>query len=435
VYEPEKLWHTMSASKYNSKFISRYLEYVENTEPPSIFHVWSALSCISACMGRRVYYELGFLRVYPNMYVTLVGQPATRKNVAINIAKDLIRGNTAVQFAPDDTSGQRQGLIAAMTGKSSKFSEQEQSLLDAIGDDMDMLQNFNINANVEDRNALFVTATEFNVFIGQNNMQLLNFLIKMYDAEEYIYRLKTEEIILNDGLLNILAGTTPTQIANAMPPEASGGGFMSRLILVFGDRKHKSLHKPPALNEKLQAELIETYTHCSYNMYGAMNESPEADAALAKLYEQDTEIQDVRFTHYKGRRHTHLIKISMAFAAARRSNTIELEDVQDAERLLRTTELYMPDALGEYGMSPLSAARQKLLEFLQSTREPVTGAVLWALMGREMKLMDFRQTMNDFVNSGKVDEVSIPVLGQAFIAKSAKQKVQEDEISSILDGL
>ena len=71
-------------------WIDKYLVYSSNTEPPAMFHLWTAISVISSVLQRKCYFPWGTLTFYPNMYVVLVGPPAARKGTAMNIGKKIL---------------------------------------------------------------------------------------------------------------------------------------------------------------------------------------------------------------------------------------------------------------------------------------------------------------------------------------------------------
>ena len=49
---------------------------------------------------------------------------------------------------------------------------------------------------------------------------------------------------------------------------------------------------------------------------------------------------------------------------------ITRDDYEEAHRILRATEVGMPDALGEFGMNPLAQLKQEILESLRATQAP-----------------------------------------------------------------
>ena len=382
---------------------------VEETESPRIFHIWSALAGIAACLGRRTYLQDGDEQIFPNIFVALVGPPGVRKSSAMNMARKRVAAATEVRFAPDDTGGQRQGLIVAMQGKNladeeDKMKEQVDAVLKAGEISAERLLSTKpvYGPDPRDIHCIFVTASEFNSFLGRNALDMLTFLIKMWDGENYDYTLKKEQLTLDQPLMTLIGCTTPTNIATALPPEAIGQGFMSRMILVHSNQKYKSLPRRPPLDNRLVNMIEQRYADISYNFDGQMIESTAAAKLRDELYEEPVKIEDARFLYYCERRPTHLVKLSMLLAASRNSHIIDESDVREAHAILRATEAAMPQALGEYGLTKISAARQKMLEFLQHVKIPVLQPVLYAMMGRDMTLQDFNQAIADFQHAGKI---------------------------------
>lgn len=377
-------------------FIRHHLSYVADTEPPKIFHVWSAIACLGGCMGRHIFLETGIGNTYGNQYVLLVGPPGTRKNTAIRMPTTLMQQATKVRFAPDDTGGQRQGLITALTEGYDDIDTAD--IIDASlnGDSDDYNQD--VNAHV-----MFVKATEFGSFLGQNSLDLTRFLIKMWDGEDYTYRLRSGIYVIKEPLLSMLSGTTPTDIATLLPPEAMGQGFMSRCILVYAPHKEKEV--PPSrirLDRTHEQPLMDIFAHAWYTLRGPMAITPAAVRLLDIYYMYEAKMQDTRFIYYMERRQTHLQKLAMTLAVGRKDMTITEQDVAEAHAILCETELRMPDALGEYGLSPVALAKQKMLEYLRYANEPISEKVLWAVMQRDMRLVDFKNAISALINANKI---------------------------------
>ncbi len=419
-------------------FLQRYLQYVEDTESPRIFHIWSALAGIAACLGRRNYFDFHINNIYPNLYVVLVGPPAARKNTAINITKRLVKGSTGVRFAPDDTGGQRQGLIKVMFGKD--LTEKEHKLLnDAIADaayamDTDKIADIELNFDNRDAHVLFAVATELTSLVGTNANELLNFMLKCWDGEDYVYELKSSEITLTDPLLSILAATTTSALASSLPEKAIGQGFTSRVLFVYGAEKYKVIPRPKPLDKQIETWLKERFNKIHYEMDGQFTETEQAAIAMDALYERGVEINDTRFVHYCDRRQDHLRKLTMCLAAGRLSHRIELADVIDAQTILAFTERSMPDALGEYGMSPVAACKQQMLEFIQHVKGPVAKTILWAMMQRDLRNAEFENALAEMVTAKKLDLVHTREHGPSYIHIPATKKlVKEEEANLFVD--
>lgn len=418
--------------------VAQYLAYVEKTESPRIFHIWAFLSGISAAMGRRCYLPMGTGEVFPNMYIILTGPPAVRKSTAFKIVCSLLRRNTTVKFAPDDTSGQRQGLIAAMMNCSGGERDDDKALMDSItktlskndkkednvtlGDLSGALAQLGaINLDTRDPRTMLIAASELNSILGEGNTALLTFLQKMWDGDAYKYQLKNTQVELKDALLGIIAATTPSQLAIAMPSEAVGQGFTSRAIFVYADKKYARRIARPELRADLEGELGERFAQVSEQFNGPFIEETVASNTLDKLYERGIHVQDPRFVHYADRRHTHLQKLCMSLAASRGEQCIRLIDVEFADQLLLYTEQFMPEALGEYGMSKLSAAKQRLLEFLKTSDGPIPMQALHGLMARDMTIAEFKNTISELHNGKKLTIHNVPALGQCVTAISENQ--------------
>lgn len=430
-------------------FVKTYLRYVENTETPKVMHIWSALSGISACMGRRCWLPFATGDIYPNMFVILTGPPAVRKSTAFRTMSKLLRQYTGVRFAPDDTGGQRQGLIAAMSGASEKgTNDEDEEIIKRISKgggntlgkdsavtladlqaDLDALGA--VHLDTRDPCTLFVAASELNSFLGEGNTSLLTFLGKMYDGEPYEYVLKNTSHTLTDALLGLIGATTPSQIALALPAEAVGQGFTSRAVFVYADTKSMRKIARPSMDETVKDELGNVYAKVFNEFSGAFTEASPRE--MDAIYERGIVVKDPRFVYYADRRHSHFQKLCMALAASRGEQTIRSIDIQFADQLLLYTEERMPDALGEYGMNKLGAAKQRMLEMLSHSTDPIPVTMLYGMLSRDMSQLEYKNTLNELHNAGKITLTVLPVLGQCVIAvddtaaKRAKREISQIE--------
>lgn len=426
--------------RLQNPFLDLYLRYVKDTQSPKIMHVWSAISGISACMGRRIYLDFGIGDIYGNLFIILVGPPGVRKGTAMGFMSHRVREATAVRFAPTDTAGQRQGLISAMLGEENAVQDIVDSIdmnghssLDEIVD-LDKLRNLQINVDIhpKDSHVMHVAASELSSFIGQRNIQMCSFLNKAFDGEKdpYEYKLKKQTIVLEDYLLSMIGCTTPTDISICLPAEAMGHGFMSRLVFVFANKKSKETFWAEKLSKKLADKIDKTLNTIFYKMQGEVCVSDEAREYMEDVNSQPIKLQDPRFIHYCERRNIILLKVAMCLCVARMSMTIEKQDIEEARLIMEETEKTMPDALGEYGMSPLAAAKQKLLEFIVAAKDPCSANILYTYMSRDMRLSDFTNCLFDLCNSGSIMEIQTAD-GQAYVGK--EDKPQADKLGAIIE--
>lgn len=433
--------------EFNSQFLNDYMGMVEDTESPRLFHVWSALAGMSACLGRRCWLPFGPMTIFPNQYIALVGTPGTRKSTAMGIMKRQLRKSTGVRFAPADTAGQRQGLVEAMRGGNAQkefldnieLAVSEDSLagltLEHIAQITNVPEEERDNdgfVSVADKHHIMVTATELSRFIGQNNFQMLDFLGVMWDGEDYEYQTKGGLTVLKNPLINLLSATTPTSINIAMPPAAGGQGFLSRMILVYGNRKYKLVPRPTEPDQELIDRVRAGFNRAYYELAGAFDETPEAKAFSESLYNFQLEINDPRFGYYHERRYDHLIKLAMALAASRGSMTIIIEDYSEAHRILRATERGMPDALGEFGMNPLAALKQSMLEYIRA-RGTVVVEELRAVFHRDSRATDFMECVNDLARMQQIATAQLANGQAVLMAKGGKSNSEDEMIKALME--
>ena len=435
----------MSTDIFNTPYLNQYLRMVEDTESPRLFHVWSAISALAGSLGRRCWLPFGPMVIFPNHYILIVGTPGTRKSTVTTIMKRPLKQATGVRFAPQDTAGQRQGLVEAMqSGDNSKefsgsveLTNRDTTMLGLTLQEIAEVTNDPEEEEAKsiataDKHHIMAISGEFGRFIGQNNLQMLDFLTGMWDGEDYEYRTKTSNTTLRNPLINIIGCTTPVGIASSMPPAAGGQGFLSRFILVYGARKYKSVPRPSVPDESLVVGIKDTLASIYYECHGMYAETPEARSYSEQLYDYPLDITDSRFGYYSERRYTHLLKLAMCLAAARGTPKLEIvkADYEEAHRILRATERGMPDALGEFGMNPLAAVKQMILEQVRTSSVTELGA-LQAMFHRDARSMEIAEVVNDLHRLGQIKLTQLKD-GKTMVHSAQKAVDIEDSMFKLL---
>jgi energy-coupling factor transporter ATP-binding protein EcfA2 len=416
---------------------------VEETESPRLMHVWTAIGTIAGALGRRCWLPFGQKEIFPNQYIVLVGNPGSRKSSALSVGKGLLRDTTKVRFAPSDTGGQRQGLIAALMPPPEKNKEALNGVEIAA---KDRTFSFSLESFAEldntptaedvtrdaDQHAICVVASEFTTLLGQNNQGLIDFLTATYDGDEVEYKLKSETIKIADPLISLMGATTPTSISTSLPAASVGQGFMSRVILVYGRDKYKSIAWPQPFQKDVEDQVRQVVSRAYYELEGEFSQTPEAQAYSTELYDNYVlDITDSRFQYYGERRFTHLIKLAMALTAMRGSMLIVRDDYVEAHQILRATERGMPDALGEFGLNPVAVVKQGILDFLRACAQPVGADIIRATFHRDAKSRDIQECLSDLVAAGQVKALQTQT-GAVLFAAVLKLDKTNDEMLNLL---
>jgi len=357
----------------SSDFFSLYLEYTRQTECPTFFHRWCAVTSLAAFLGRDIYFNHGHFTLYPNLYCMLIGSPGTKKSSAIKIGAKLLKQAGYTTFAARKTRQEKflvdlaEGIGLPDTGEPDTDSILDENLWG--GSDYDSRPPAEC----------FIAADEFNNFIGVGNIEFMSILGELWDYEGvYDYKLKNSKSVhISDPTISILGGNTPTGFSQAFPTEAIGQGFFSRLLLVYGEPSGVKYTFPPAPNLELQKELISFLHRVKAEVAGEVVATPEAITLLDKIYHKWEGIDDVRFEHYTNRRLTHLIKLCLVVAASNLSKVIGKKEVIYANTLLTFTEALMPKALGEFGKAKNSEVAHKIMQLMDAADKPLTIQFLW----------------------------------------------------------
>ena len=335
-------------------WIDSFMELTDNSEPPYLFRKWAGISTIASALQRKVRLELGLsLTFYPNMYIVLVGPSATGKGTAMKFASDIIEQVPAIRLSAQATS--LQALIRRM---------KETNLTD-----IDL-----ITGEQQYHSSLTIFSTEFTVFLGYNNRELISALCEWYDCHsrwtyETIAR-KKEEVI---GVwVNLFAGTTPDSLQSSLPIESIGGGLTSRIIFVCEEKREKLVIIPSKTDYeiKLQQNLANDLEMISM-LSGQMrynDEFLEYYSNWCKLADKNPPFYDKKFDGYCGRRRKHLLTLSMVCNASRTDNMImTADDIERAAYLLAEVEVKMGTVFRGMGRSDISALLNDAIIYLTNT--------------------------------------------------------------------
>lgn len=411
----------------NNKFIKDWLAFCGGSETPFIMNLWTMLSGVAACLGRRNKLVIGRQTFYPNMYVFLVGPPAVRKSTSADLMKNILIDFTEIKFGPTDTAGKKQGVIA------SYFNHYEKPLLDKLMEEekakeqkLDSSIFEDIKADVErdkqrmDKineafskarskkkekkppSELFVLADELINFVGQNQVEMIGMLTEIYNPKiKYEYSLAKETKFIYKPCLNLLGAATPAGLATHLPPSSIGSGFSSRVIMVYEGRAGSKVYPVPPLDDDKRKIIGEQIRNLSTweNEFTASDEVVDLISTIYDTYTSN--INDTRFLAYEARRLDHLHKLAMILAACEDRTELSKLDVIDAHRILEATEVNMKHALGEIGLDKISLAKQRFKELLDNSWP--MGVTLSAVRGdmlRDMNSNEFNNTVEEFISRG-----------------------------------
>lgn len=372
------------------ELLKEYFDYVGESEAPIVYHRWSFLSCLSASMGRTAYLEKGHFRVYPNIYVMLMGDPGARKSTSILIAKALM-----------ETAGYQ--------WFSANHSTQDRFLSD--------LEDAG-KGGLDEISPQFICAHEFNNFMGEQNVRFISALTELFDGGssfESRHRAGKNSVITNPYVV-LLGGNTHQNFGSCFPPAIINNGFLSRMLLVWG-QKQKKVPNPPTLDPTKHRELADYLMQLRSNSIGAMSITPTARDAMDEIYDKWDGLDDGRFLTYSERRNLHLQKLVIICAGSLGKMLIEYKDVVLANTMLAGIERDFSRAIGEFGKSKTAEEASIVMNVLYASKGPVSLNTIWSAVNTALqKYENLRDILHGLIAAGKIDSSD-----GLFIAKPQKE--------------
>lgn len=292
---------------------------------PPLFSEWAALACMSAFIQRRYWFLSDGRPSYPTLYVLLIGEPAVGKGIAMEPMEEILRELDGVNIAPDSLT------VAALCDE---FGDEDHKVYHTNGTDM------------VECNAVSVISKELQVFLPTYDPNILGRLINLWDFKGYSERTRAgkEKKEFPNAHLSLIAGTTPSYMANLLPDQAWEGGFMSRCVPVYCGTVAKRLFREEAesTNTQLFSQLIGDAKQIMDGM-GRIRFAPCAMQTITEWHDRDYEPKQnhPKMRYYNERRLWNTLRLSLLYCVSRSGDQIERQDVERALSLMVNTESQM----------------------------------------------------------------------------------------------
>lgn len=371
-----------------TNWLDAFMEYTEESEPPVLYRSWAGISAICSCLQRKCYTRWE-TKIYPNMYIVLVGPAAVRKGTAMRFSKELL-DSLGVKMAAEALT--REALIVQLNKSVTQDHCPETKI-------------------VQFHSSLTVFSEELTVFLGQNNWQLMSDLCNWFDcSNKWSYVTKNSgEFEIIGVWLNLFGATTPDFLASALPQDAIGGGLSSRIVFVFGDKKHKIVPLPMQTEQDLALKglLIKDLEKIKM-MNGEFKRTDDYTDLYVEWYkdaETKPPFMETEFQGYNQRRPLHLRKLSMAMSAARGDDmTLTEDDFVRSYDLLTKTESYMKFVFSGRGANPQAPAIRNILKHLRTVKA-LTYRQLVELTYKDVTIDELEKVIKSIVGLGVAEEI------------------------------
>lgn len=411
-------------ARHFANWIKAYVEHTKLSEAPTSLHLWTAISTVAGALRRRVWIDQLHYQWTPNFYIVLVGPAGVvTKSTTIGIGMRMLAQVPGVTFGPQ--SGTWQALTRAL----------EESEASVEWEDDKGTKRVTIFSPIT------LQISELGTFLKMDDSALVDVMVDLWDGKLIDWQHRTVSSgspVIKNPWINMIGATTPSWIQNHFPEHMIGGGLTSRIVFVYAERKRHLVAYPARQgrpddfwqNEKRLVEDL-----CAIGeMGGPYSMTEDAYKFGEKWYAhhwsaRPAHMASDRYGGYIARKQTHMHKLAMILAAAKREElVIEEEDLSEA---LDFTELVEPDMARVFeAIGVVDEARHvgELINFVRFHRF-LSAEDLYGEVHNVMSRKDFEMALKAAVQSKQLKIVTHKETGKkGFIL--AREHLQQPKETS-----
>ena len=377
-------------------WIKAYLEYTETQESPELFHVWIAISVLATTLGRNVWIDRGFYKIFPNHYIVIIAASAEcRKSVAVRIGMSLLEKAELVEIGAERITN------AALW----KWLDE---------------------ARQRDRKSeILLFSDELGLTLSKDEAQkgVISTLTRAYHCPDLLIN-KTKTAGIDHVELccvNILAATTPTDFADIIPGAATGTGFSSRLHTVSQENpRPRSAILIKSLD--LESKLINDLKHIR-KLGGEVKLTVDAWDWWQHWYEKDMKFpENEMLDSFYGRKHDYVLKLGMLLSLSEQDElVIHKVDLTRALLFLDQLESFMGATYSLIGSNPYLLHADKIVKQLGKAGGVLSRSQLLQRNSRQIGAEELTRIMLHLQAAELIEKPEGPIGGTTYRLKGGKK--------------
>lgn len=376
-------------------FLTNYLFYTSGNEVPKAYHLWSGIGALSALIGRGVWIDAGIFTTHCNMYIILVGDPASKKSTGMNVAKKIVR-DCGVKLAPSSVTKQR--IYELMDKKNGKLGFLSTYTYEDIEYPVSRFPMF--------PNEIVTTLSA-----GGDPLGMVEFLTDIWESEVFDTDTKNagSNLILG-AYLTILGCMTPGQTSALLKQDIITGGFSRRCILVSPEKRRPPAVAFPSLTqaqEHARARCVEIgkelmQTVCKFDF------TDEARVAYANWYEMNHarmgKTQHDVLLYYYGSLPKYILQVAMLLelSASRQASVITDSSIARAITYLEPIQHNLFRIFAGSGRNLVAGVAAKILTVLERSGSAMTKKALHFPIFNEAPTKEFDEALEYLTKHGMV---------------------------------
>lgn len=358
-----------------------YDRYTEKTESPLSYHISSSMCVLGAALGRRVFVEMGFFKIFPNWCSVLIGPTGrVKKTSAANIAKGFISTQALAPIMADAITPE--ALATALS---------------------------------RDGGHQLVYAPEFAVLFNRQkyNETLTTRIIRLLDCpdEWEVETVARGKEIISNVALTFLGCSTPSLFTGATPDMVTSSGFLNRFLLVIEEDTDRTYPVPERGSPTYERQLIDVIKYAR-RIEGRMDFAEGAFPLYEEWYRARKQfvrsIHDEIHAEAIERGSDHLLRTAMLCHVAQcRTSKICKPCIEFAIKYLAHIEKALPLMVNAIRKSQRDADADRILTIFHRTGKVQSHSEL--LRKSRLDAQAFKRAIGTLVESRLVDEKKSPI--------------------------
>jgi hypothetical protein len=257
---------------------------------------------------------------------------------------------------------------------------------------------------------LMMFASELGVLLNKNDTGLIDHFVDIWDNKPKIERMTRAEgtRTVTRPCLNLLGCTTPGWLQDNSKSYSIDGGFFSRTVFLYSDKKEKLIAYPhETTSADFKRDLVKDLAKIG-DMRGEFTMTKDAIAFGEAWYEElysspPAHLKNELFGSYITRRQAHLHKTALVLSAATAQDCIITEEhMVLADALLTQAERGLTKIYSTVMGSEKTLAYKLVVQLAESVQAGLTKSELFRMVSAKCTLSEFEAGLQAAIFAGQV---------------------------------